>query len=69
MILFWNPWDHWSTQEEFPGILVIINMIRKVKNVKNWAFRDFGYCDGNFSIVASHMILSYIYVLQNVNNI
>ena len=33
MILFWNPWDHGSTQEVLSGILVFIRMIRKVKNV------------------------------------
>jgi len=34
MILFWNPWDHGSTQEVFSGILVTIRIIRKVNNIQ-----------------------------------
>ena len=49
MIPFWNPWDHGSAQELFPGFLVIIKMIRKVQNVQKLAiWRILGHFDWGF---------------------
>ena len=38
MIPFWNPCDHWNTQEGFSGFLVTIRKVRKVKNVQKLRF-------------------------------
>ena len=52
MIPFWNPWDHGSAQELFPGFLITIRMIRKVQNVpKTGDLEDLGHLDGDFVIV------------------
>ena len=57
-IFFWNPWDHRSTGEVFPRILVIIMIIRRVNSIKTTGnLEDFGCLGGNFTIVTPHMIL------------
>ena len=55
MIPFWNPWDHGSTQEVFPGFLDTIRMIRDIQNVLKLGFwRILGVLMG-FMILKPHI--------------
>ena len=51
MIHFWNPWHHGSAQEVFSVILVIIRMVRKVKNAKKLGiWRIFDHLKGEIPL-------------------